>query len=114
MTPSLANLLHQRGQLVERIAHQRATLARELGPVQSVLNTADRATAAAREGVQYLKENPLPVVLTVTALVLLRPRRAWRWLGRGLLVWRSWRALTAWVPPSLLQQAMRQAMRRYF
>lgn len=106
--------MHKRGQLVERIAHQRATLAREWGPVQSVLNTAHRATVTAREGVQYLKEHPLLVVLTVTALVLLRPRRAWRWLGRSLLVWRSWRALTAWVPPSLLQQVMRQAMRRYF
>jgi len=38
------------------------------------------------------------------ALMLLKPRRALRWAGRGLFVWRSWRALRAWLPASLLQK----------
>lgn len=113
MRTGLAELHHQRGQLVERIAHQRATLARQMGPVQSALNTADRATAAARSGVQYAKEHPAAVAVAVAALALLRPRRAWRLLSRGIVVWRSWRALRPWVPQTL-PTLVSQLLRRYF
>ena len=110
MSTGLAELHHQRGQLLERIAHQRVTLARQMGPLQSVLTTADRATAATRSGVQYAKEHPAAVAMAVAAIVLLRPKRAWRLLSRGVVVWRSWRALRPWVSQPLVSQLLH----RYF
>jgi len=110
MSSSLVELHQQRGHLVERMAHQRDTLARQLVPVQSALATTDRAVAAARSGVQYAREHPLPVALAVAAITLIRPRGVLRLLGRGLVVWRSWRALQRWVPRPLL----RQIWQRYF
>lgn len=55
-------------------------------------------------GVQSLKSHPLPAALAVLALVLLKPRRAWRWLQGGLVLWRRWRLLRAWLPRSLLSR----------
>jgi len=102
MSKNLTELHQQRGQLLERIASQRATLARQALPLQAAADTGSRIVALLRDGVQYLKSHPLPVALAVLALVLLKPRRALRWAGRGLFLWRSWRALRAWLPASLL------------
>ncbi len=102
MNQSLTDLYLQRGRLLERIASQRATLAWQLVPLQNASDAGSRVMAMLRGGVQYLKSHPLPVALAVLALVLLKPRRALRWAGRGLFLWRSWRALRAWLPESLL------------
>ena len=110
MTGSLVRLHEERGQLLERIAHQRATLARDLMPVHSALSKADRAVAVARSGLQYVKAHPLPVVLAVAAVAIVRPRGVWRLLGRGLVVWRTWRAVQGWMASPLA----RQMARRYF
>lgn len=108
MSSSLVELHQQRGQLLERIAHQRATLARQLAPVQGALATADRAAAVARSGVQYAQEHPLPVALVAAAIAaavaVLRPAGALRWLGRGVVLWRGWRTMKRWVPSPLLRQ----------
>ncbi|MHB1248927.1 MAG: YqjK family protein [Polaromonas sp.] len=101
MNQSLIELHQQRGRLLERIASQRAALAWQLQPLRSASDTADRVLALLRGGVEYLKSHPLPVALAVLALVLLKPRRALRWAGRGLFLWRSWRALRTWLPASL-------------
>lgn len=102
MNQSLIELHQQRGQLIERIASQRATLARQWQPLQRASDTGSRVLALLRDGLQALKNHPLPVALAALALVLMQPRRAWRWAGRGLFLWRSWRALRAWLPASLL------------
>jgi YqjK-like protein len=108
--PTTAALLYQRGQLVERIAHQRVTLARELAPVQSVLGATDQAVAAARSGLQFLKEHPLVLTVAVAMLALFKPRRTLRLLSRGFVVWRAWRLARTWAPKSLWQFLAR----RYF
>ncbi|MDD5324366.1 MAG: YqjK family protein [Polaromonas sp.] len=106
MNRILTDLYQQRGQLRERIASQRATLAWQLVPLQNASDAGSRVVAMLRRGVQTLKSNPLPVALAVLALVVLKPRRAWRWAGKGLFLWRSWRALRAWLPASLLGESL--------
>lgn len=112
MNPSLIELHQQRGLLLERIASQRAALAWQLQPLRSASDTADRVLALLRGGVEYLKSHPLPVALAALALVLLKPRRAWRWAARGVVLWRSWRALRAWLPASLLNRWLAPDERR--
>ena len=99
MAKSLADLHHERGRLLERIARERADLARELAPLQKISQAGDRVSAVLGTAVRYAKDHPLTLALVVAALVLLRPGRTVRvgkWLRRGLLVWRSWRQLRAW------------------
>ena len=98
MNKSLVELHLQRGRLLERIASQRTTLAQQLIPLKNASETGSRIYSLLRDGVQRLKKHPLPVVLAVVALVLFKPTRAWRWLRRGVVLWRSWRLLRAWVP----------------
>lgn len=118
MNNSLADLKLKRGQLVERISHQRADLARDLAPVRSAAKSVDRARTVARSGVDYLKQHPLFLVLGLSTLVVLRPQRVLRLAGQGLVAWRSWRNLQAWVPSPLVQKIIsRLATRlanRYF
>jgi YqjK-like protein len=110
---SLIDLQLRRGQLVERMAHQRADLSRDLAPVKSALASVDRARIAVRSGMTYLKQHPLALVLAVTGVAVLRPRRVMRLAGQGLVAWRSWRNLQAWVPSPLLQNLMNRLVRRY-
>ncbi len=109
---SLADLKLKRGQLVERIAHQRADLARDLAPVRSAAKSADRARSAVRSGVDYLKQHPLFLGLAVSALVVVRPKRVLRLAGQGLVAWRSWRNLQAWVPSPLVQNIVNRLATR--
>lgn len=112
MNKSLVELHQQRGRLLERIASQRMTLARQLEPLQNASETSSRVFALLRGGVQYLKSHPLPVALAIAALVLLKPRRAWRGLQGGLFLWRRWRVLRAWVPTSLLSRWLMECVSR--
>lgn len=112
MNKSLFELLQQRGRLLERIASQRATLAHQLVPLQNASDASSRVFALLRGGLEYLKSHPLPVALAVLALVLLKPRRAWRVLQGGLLLWRRWRVLRAWVPTSLLSRWLMERVGR--
>lgn len=97
MDKRLAKLHRERGQLVERIASQRMTLASQLQPLQKVAAVGDRAASSLQSLVGYLKQRPLPVLVVAAALVLFKPKGAWRWAQRGLFVWRTWRALRAGV-----------------
>lgn len=93
MEKRLIELHLQRGRLIERIASQRGTLTRQLAPVRATLDTTDRALAAVRDSACYLRQHPAAVAALAAALFALKPRMLWRWLQRGFLVWRSWRAL---------------------
>ncbi len=112
MTNSLADLKLRRGQLVERIAHQRADLARDLVPVRSTLASVDRARSVFHSGVVYLKRHPLVLGVAVTTLLVLRPKRVLRLAGQGAVAWRSWRNLQSWVPSPLVQNIVRRLAAR--
>ena len=98
MDKRLAELHRERGQLIERIAGQRMLLSTQLVPLQQVAAAANRTASLLQGLVRYVKDRPLPVLMVAAALVLFKPKGAWRWAKRGLFVWRTWRALRARVP----------------
>ena len=98
MDKRLVELHRERGELLRRIAAQRASMAGQLAPLQQASSIADRAVGLLRSGLQFLREHPVAVALAVSALGLRKPGRSWRWLQRGLFVWRSWHTLKAWLP----------------
>lgn len=102
MSKSLAELHRQRGQLIERIAHQRATLAREATPLKAACDATDHVLTTVRITVRhaadFVRQHPAGFAGLVAAAVVLKPRRLVRWLGRAFLVWRSWRSLRGWLP----------------
>jgi hypothetical protein len=98
MKQRLIELHQQRDRLSQRIAVQRATLARESVPVQVVCESADRALAVVRGTVVFLRRHPAVVAVVAAAFVALKPRRTWRWLGRGVMAWRGWLALRGLLP----------------
>ena len=101
MSKSLLDLQLERGRLLERIASQRVTLQVQFAPLQKASALGDRVFAVLRNAVQYVRDRPVAALLAVSVLVLLRPRGALRWVQRGLLVWRSWRAVRALLPQGL-------------
>ena len=98
MGKSLVDLQRERSVLLERIASQRLSLQSQLAPLRKVSAAGERTAALFGGAVRYVRQRPLSVLLVVSALVLLRPRGAMRWVQRGLFVWRSWRAVRAVVP----------------
>lgn len=93
MNQQLIEIGIRRGRLIERIATQRAILGRRVQPVHDVLDAADRTLAAVRTGTHYVKSHPGMVASVAALLVVLKPRRAWRWGRRTFIAWRTWRAL---------------------
>lgn len=93
MNQTLIEIGIQRGRLIERIATQRASLGQRMQPVHRVLNGADRTLAAVRSASNYVKRHPGTVAATLAVLVVLKPRRAWRWGRRSFVAWRTWHAL---------------------
>ena len=100
MKKSLAELAFERGRLIERIAHQRTTLAQQLRPLQDAQEASHRLLARCRVGVDYLRARPWLLALGVLAVVLVKPRRSVAWVLRGWVLWRYVRTLRAAVPPN--------------
>lgn len=98
MSRRLIELHLRRGRLLERIAHQRASLAREVPPVRAALSTADRLVAGVRAGVVFVKHHPSIVTLVVATLVVLKPGRIGRWTRRAYFAWKTWRTLRKTFP----------------
>ncbi|MCB1932807.1 MAG: YqjK-like family protein [Candidatus Accumulibacter sp.] len=93
MNQALIDLAVERGRLLERISNQRQMLRRELQPVGNALHGADRAVATVRKGSRYIKDHPEMVGVGVAVLIVVQPRRVWRWTKRGYFAWRTWRTL---------------------
>ena len=89
MNERLLELATRQGMLKARIDAQRQTLAQHAEPLESAFADADKAVA----GVDWVKQNPLPVGVAVAVLAILKPSRAWRWAKRGVFVWRGWQGL---------------------
>ncbi|MDP2822842.1 MAG: YqjK family protein [Sulfuritalea sp.] len=45
------------------------------------------------EGVRWMRRNPQLVVAAGVALVVIRPKSAWRWARRAFVGWQAWRKL---------------------
>lgn len=89
MNPKLLALATRHGALKARIDAQREALARHAEPIESALARGDTVLA----GVDWLKHHPVAVGAAVAAVVVSRPRRAWRWARRGFLFWRGWQSI---------------------
>lgn len=103
MDKTRSELAFERVRLVERIQFQRATLVRELAPLQRVSQAGDRMTALGAEVLLFLRQHPLAIGSMLAAVALFKPRAAWRWAKRGFFVWRGWRTVQQWQPGMWLQ-----------
>jgi hypothetical protein len=83
----LAQIHARREHLLVTAAAQREELALLLEPWRAPLAVADRAVAV----VAYVRAHPSIVLVAVAALVVLSPRRAFRWARRAFGVWRGYR-----------------------
>lgn len=81
----------ERGRLLERIAAQRQQLAVQAVPLARTLGRTDRAVAATRASVNWLKAHPGAVGVGVALLFLRKPLRYVRWGKKGLTLWKQWR-----------------------
>ena len=89
MSSSRLEVAVRHGALRARIAAQREDLTKHIAPLESALGGADKALA----GVDWLKHHPAAVVAAVAVLVVVSPKRAWRWTKRGFVVWRGWQTV---------------------
>jgi hypothetical protein len=92
--PQAGTTLAQRQQaLLARSAALRGELARGLQPLQRPLALAGRVQAAW----QWLRARPEIALAVLAGVVIVRPRRAWRWSLSALWSWRQWRRLQGWL-----------------
>lgn len=89
MNPKLLELATRHGALKVRIDEQRRQLALHVLPLEAALAKGDTVL----KGVDWLKHHPAAVGLAVAAVVVARPKRAWRWAQRGFFMWRGWQAI---------------------
>lgn len=86
-------LAQRKARLLERIDTQRAQLAEQLDVLKKPLALADKLMQAA----QYVKLHPWVAGVAVFAAIVLGRGNLWRWVGRGVTVWRGWRWATRWL-----------------
>jgi hypothetical protein len=89
----MAALALRQQALLLRSAALRADLGRDLRRLQAPLALADRV----RAGWQWLRAHPQVPLAAGLVLVVLRPRRAWRWGLRLWWGWRRWRRVQRWL-----------------
>ncbi len=89
MSKTPYDLALRHGALRARIASQRAEFASHAAPLEAALARGD----AVLKGVDWLKHHPAAITLAVTAVVVAKPSRAWRWAKRSFLLWRGWQTL---------------------
>lgn len=85
------------------------TLRAEFGLCAAGLEPAFSAADCAVEGARWLRRNPEVAVAAGVALVVIRPKRAWRWARRAFVGWQVWRKLSDFLerqrpPPSAQRQ----------
>jgi len=89
MNERLLQLAARQGLLKARIEAQRLSLAEQTEPLETALARGDTVL----QGVDWLKYHPVAIAAAVAAVVVARPRKAWRWAKRGFFVWRSWQGI---------------------
>jgi hypothetical protein len=88
-TERLSEIARRKERLIAASARQRAVLAAELGAWQKPIEVIDRSIA----GMRFMKAHPALMLTGLMVVAVLGRRSLLRWAGRGLLVWRGWRAL---------------------
>lgn len=93
MSPALLELALKKQRLQLRSAALRNEWVACAAGVRPLLDSADRVRAA---GV-WLRRHPEIWVGVGIALVVARPRVAWRWVRRGVAAWQLWRKGRSWL-----------------
>jgi len=86
-------LQQRQQQLLQRSAELRGDVAQAWLRLQAPLGIADQVHA----GWLWLRRHPELPLAGMLALVVLRPRRVWRWGGRLWWLWRRWRRVQRWL-----------------
>ncbi|UCV03807.1 YqjK-like family protein [Dechloromonas denitrificans] len=89
MNSKQLDLATRRGMLKARIDEQRRALGQHAVPLQAALARGDSVL----KGVDWFKHHPLAIGAAVAAVVVARPKQAWRWAKRGFLIWRGWQVV---------------------
>lgn len=92
-TERLIELARRKERLIASADQQRAALEDEFRVWRKPIGLLDRGIAAA----VFLRAHPALTAAAIAAAAVLGRRNLLRWVGRGLVVWRSWRALRGWV-----------------
>jgi hypothetical protein len=53
------------------------------------------------DGVRWARRNPQIVIAATVALLVARPKRAWRWARRAFFGWQAWRRFREFVEPRI-------------
>lgn len=93
MSPQQVELALKKQRLQMRSEALRRELAGHAAGMAPLFTAGDRL----REGVAWLRRHPEVLVATATAAVVARPRRVFRWIGRGAMAWQSWQRLRGWL-----------------
>jgi len=89
MNPAVLELALRKQRLQIDGERLRDELARHAGGIRPAFAGVDAATDALR----WLRAHPQVTVAVGTALVVSRPKRAWRWIKRAFFGWQAWRKL---------------------
>lgn len=89
MNPTTLELALKKQRLLMASQSLRAEFGRCAMGLTPVFSGADMAV----EGARWLRRNPELVAATAVALLVIRPRRAWRWARRAFVGWQAWRKL---------------------
>jgi len=92
MTPDRLELALKKQRLTLQSAALREQFARHAVALTPALSAIDRV----RDGARWLMHHPEWVALGVAAIMVARPRVAWRWARRSFLAWQLWHRLDAW------------------
>lgn len=90
MNPRLAAIEVKRARLMERAAREREDVATALQSFSRPLGFVDRCVGALR----FVLARPALVAGIGLVLLVLRPRRTFKWARRAFGVWQSYRWLT--------------------
>jgi hypothetical protein len=83
----LEDIRERRAGLLARAALERAQISAQLEAWRAPLALLDKSLAAVR----YVRRHPGWMIAAAMALAVLRPRRTFAWVRRGLIAWRAWR-----------------------
>jgi hypothetical protein len=107
MQTRLIELHQQRGRLLERIAYQREALAQQVAPLVGPLSLPGRLLARLQDAKVFVRAHPYLLGTAALAVVVFKPRFVLRWAQRGLLAWRTWRAVRGLIPPVVMDTLRR-------
>lgn len=89
----LIELARRKERLIARAGQQRAEIVAAFRRWEKPVGVIDRVIGVAR----FLKAHPLLLAAGLALAAALGRHNLIRWAGRGLVAWRTWRSLGAWL-----------------